>query len=73
MWVLTTGGMQPMLSPMPLADLADFVTRHRPCGRLTGDATEPEPEGYMLNVGCCCGVMFLRWVTAEQAADEVVM
>jgi hypothetical protein len=26
---------------MLLADLADFVTRHRPCGLLTGDATEP--------------------------------
>ena len=23
---------------MLLADLADFVTRHRPCGLLTGDA-----------------------------------
>jgi hypothetical protein len=26
---------------MLLADLADFVARHRPCGQLTGDATEP--------------------------------
>jgi hypothetical protein len=24
---------------MLLAELADFVTRHRPCGQLTGDAT----------------------------------
>ena len=29
---------------MLLADLADFVTRHRLCGQLTGDATEPAPE-----------------------------
>jgi hypothetical protein len=26
---------------MLLAELADFVTRHRPCGQLTGDGTEP--------------------------------
>jgi hypothetical protein len=46
-----------------LAELADFVTHHRPCGQLTGDATEPELEAYMLSVGCGCGVTFLRWVT----------
>ena len=33
-----------------LADLADFVTRHRPCGLLTGDATEPAPDGYLVTV-----------------------
>jgi hypothetical protein len=31
---------------MLLADLADFVTHHRLCGHLSGDATEPEPNGY---------------------------
>jgi hypothetical protein len=36
---------------MLLADLADFVARHRPCGRLTGDATEPASDGYLLSVG----------------------
>jgi hypothetical protein len=51
-----------------LAELADFVTRHRPFGQLTGDATEPTPEGYMLSVGCCRGVVFLQWVTPEAAA-----
>ena len=35
---------------MLLAELADFVTRQRPCGQLTGDAIEPAPEGYMLSV-----------------------
>jgi hypothetical protein len=24
-----------------LADLVEFATRHRACGQLTGDATEP--------------------------------
>ena len=58
---------------MLLDDLADFVTRHRPCGQLTGDATEPAPEGYLLTVGCSCGVAFLRWVTLEEAAMELEM
>jgi hypothetical protein len=29
---------------MLLDELADFVTRHSPCGQLTGDATEPQPR-----------------------------
>ena len=58
---------------MLLDDLADFVTHHRPCGQLTGDATEPEANGYLLTVGCSSGVAFLRWVTLEEAARELVM
>jgi hypothetical protein len=46
-----------------LADLAEFATRHRACGQLTGDATEPVPNGYLLTVGYSCGVEFMRWVT----------
>jgi hypothetical protein len=30
-----------MLFAVLSLDLADFITRHRPCGKLTGDATEP--------------------------------
>jgi hypothetical protein len=55
-------------SAMLLDDLADFVTRHRPCGLLTGDAAEPAAEGYLVTVGCSCGVVFRRWVKAEEAA-----
>jgi hypothetical protein len=44
-------------------ELEDFVSRHRACGQLTGDATEPEANGYLLTVGCSCGVAFLRWLT----------
>jgi hypothetical protein len=36
---------------MLLADLAEFITRHRPCGQFT----EPAPNGYMLSVACSCG------------------
>ena len=51
-----------------LAELTAFVTRHRPCGQLSGAATEPAPDGYMLGVVCSCGVVFLRWVTREAGA-----
>ena len=50
---------------MLLAGLADYVTRYRPCGQLTGDATEPEPEGYLVTVGYSCGVVLMRWVTPQ--------
>jgi hypothetical protein len=56
---------------MLLADLADFATCHRPCGQLTGDATEPAPDGYMLSVVCSCGVTFLRWVAMPHGRFKV--
>ena len=34
-----------------LADLEEFVHDHRPHGALTGDATEPTTNGYLLNGG----------------------
>jgi hypothetical protein len=40
-----------------LAELEDFVTRHRPCGQLTGDAP--------------CGVVFMRLVTLEEALRDL--
>jgi len=61
-----------MLREMLLAELAQFVTRHRACGTMTGDATEPEPSGYMLTVSCSCGVSFVRWVRPDEAARELV-
>ena len=41
-----------------LSDLEDFVHDHRPHGTLTGDATEPAWNGYLLTVACLCGVVF---------------
>jgi hypothetical protein len=58
MWTLTACATQPILPAMLLAELADFVTRHRPCGQLTGDATEPGANGYTPTVGCGGGVRF---------------
>jgi hypothetical protein len=46
-----------------LADIEEFVSDHRPHGALTGDATEPAWNGYLLTVACACGVVFERWVT----------
>jgi len=51
-------------------DLEEFVTEHRPHGTPTGDATEPTDNGYLVTVGCPCGVTFLRWVTPEDAAGS---
>lgn len=56
---------------MLLDHLADFITRHRPCGQLIGDDTEPAPEGYMLSIVCSCGVVFMRWVTPEKGGARV--
>src|SRR5437870_3930683 len=51
-------------SPVPLlSDLEEFVISHGPHGTLTGDATEPAWNGYLLTVACPCSVLFARWVT----------
>ena len=55
-----------------LADLEEFVTNHRPHGRLTADATEPAWNGYLLTVACSCGVVFGRWVTPEDADADLI-
>ena len=38
-----------------LADLEEFVNDHRPHGPLTGDATKPAWNGYLLTVARPCG------------------
>ena len=50
-----------------LTDLEDFVADHGQHGTLTGDATAPAWNGYLLSVACSCGVVFERWVTPEEA------
>ena len=56
-----------------LADLEDFVTDHRPHGALMGDAGEVTPNGYRLEVSCPCGVTFERWVTPQEAAEDLAI
>jgi hypothetical protein len=41
-----------------LTELEEFVRDHRPHGTLTGDATEPAWNGYLLTVACPCGAVF---------------
>jgi len=58
---------------MSLADhMEEFVTLHRGHGHLTGDASEPTPNGYRLEIACSCGVTFERWVTQLDAIDDLL-
>jgi hypothetical protein len=45
---------------------------HRSHGPLTGDATTPEWNGYLITVTCPCGVVFERWVTPEEADADLI-
>ena len=56
-----------------LVDLEEFVRDHRPHVTLTGDATEPARNGYLLTVACPCGVVFERWVTPQDAAVDLLL
>jgi hypothetical protein len=38
---------------------------------MTGDATAPAWNGYLLTVACPCGVVFERGVTPEDADDDL--
>ena len=51
------------------ADLEEFVRDHCLHGTLTGDATEPAWNGYMVTAACSCGLIFERWVTSQ--ADTI--
>ncbi len=62
-----------LLNPVNLlADLEEFIHDHRPHGPLSGDATEPAWNGYLLTVACPCGVTFARWVTPKDAAVDLL-
>ena len=39
---------------------------------MTGDATEPASHGYRLTVACACGVVFERWVTPDDADEDMI-
>ena len=54
-----------------ISDLEEFVHDHRPHGLMTGDATEPARNGYLLTVACPCGVVFERWVTSADASMDL--
>ena len=52
-------------------EIEAFIRQHRDDSQLVGDATEPLPSGYQLIITCPCGVMFVRWVTPEDAAIDL--
>jgi hypothetical protein len=53
-----------------LMDLEEFVADHRRHGPLTGAATEPAWNGYLVAVDCPRGVAFERWVTPRDVAVD---
>ena len=54
------------------ADLDEFFTLHRAHGGLTPTVGELTPNGYRLELACSCGVTFERWVTAQDAVDDLL-
>jgi hypothetical protein len=60
-----------------LVELEEFVQDHQSHGGITGDATPPAWNGYLLTVTCPCGVVFERWVTqrtpCEMIACEMIL
>jgi hypothetical protein len=54
-----------------LSDLDDFGRDHRPHGTLAATAGEITPHGYRLEVACPCGVTFERWVSPDDAAEDL--
>ena len=58
---------------MNLADELDhFLTVHHPHGRLTPTVGAETPNGYRLAVACPCGVTFERWVTPQDALEDLL-
>jgi hypothetical protein len=55
-----------------LADLEEFVADHRPHGPMTGDGTEPAWNGCRLIVARPCGVTLERWVTPDDATEDLM-
>lgn len=54
------------------SDLEEFVHEHRPHGALTWQTTLPSPQGYRVEVGCPCGVVFERWVLPQDTAEGLL-
>ena len=54
------------------ADLNEFFVLHHPHGGLMPTVGELTPNGYQLELACACGVTFERWVTAQDAVDDLL-
>jgi hypothetical protein len=54
-------------------ELRAFVLAHGKCaGRRRADASLPSPSGYSVRVKCGCGVEFTRWVTPDDADEDLL-
>ena len=54
------------------ADLDHFGAVHRAHGHFAARVGDVTPNGYRLKVSCACGVTFERWVTPDDAVDDVL-
>ena len=55
-----------------LTDLEGFFADHRSHGTMTGEATEPAGNAYLLTIACPSGLTFERWVTPEDAQTDLL-
>ena len=59
--------------PGVYADLRGFVLAHRPCRNpRLATAGPPTVNGYRLSVVCGCGAEFNRWVTLNDADEDLL-
>jgi hypothetical protein len=55
------------------SELRGFVLAHGRCaGRRRADASLPIHSGYSIRLKCGCGVEFTRWVTPEDADEDLL-
>ena len=52
--------------------LADEIAGRAPRSRKRGARGDVGDRGYLLSLACSCGVTFLRWVTPEEAIQDLV-
>jgi hypothetical protein len=69
---------EPLTDPRKLADRHDIAElkvdgpRAQLVCWVTADVTEPVRNGYLLMVASSCGVVFVRWVTPEEADADLL-
>jgi hypothetical protein len=55
------------------AEVREFVQAHRPCaGPRQANTGPPTVSGYRLVVICGCGTEFKRWVTLDDADENLL-
>lgn len=52
-------------------DLEDFTVGHRSHGPFITQTGVLTPNGHRLTVACPCGVTFQRWITPEEALQDI--